>query len=122
MVDEIYFFDSYAIIELIRGNSAYKPYRESRMATTALNLIEVHYILLREHGQQTASAFFKALLPAIVVFEDFIPAANQLRLKLRKRNVSAADCIGYTVAQAAGLKFLTGDKEFESMECVEYVK
>jgi predicted nucleic acid-binding protein len=122
MVDEVYFFDSYAIIEMIRGNPDYTPYSECRMATTALNLIEVHYILLREHGQETADAFLKALTQTALPFEQFIPQANTMRFQLKKRNVSAADCIGYIVAASFGIKFLTGDKEFEHFENVEFVK
>jgi predicted nucleic acid-binding protein len=92
------------------------------MATTALNLIEVNYILLRDRGRHVAEAFYRALLPTLVIFEHKIPDANIMRLEMKKRNVSAADCIGYMVAQSAGIKFLTGDKEFENMMNVEFVK
>ncbi len=122
MVDSVYFFDSYAIIELIKGSSAYTPYLQSRMATTSLNLIEVHYILLREKGGETADAFLRSLLKTAVPFEEVISLANYLKLKLNKRNVSSADCVGYTIAKALGMKFLTGDKEFENFDNVEFVK
>ncbi|MBW2970389.1 PIN domain-containing protein [Candidatus Woesearchaeota archaeon] len=122
MVDKVYFFDSYAIIELIRGNPNYVPYGECRMATTALNLIEVHYILLREHDLKTADAFLKALTKTAIPFEQFISRANTMKLQLNKRNISAADCVGYITAASLGIKFLTGDKEFENLENVEFVK
>lgn len=32
------------------------------------------------------------------------------------------DCIGYVYAKENGLRFVTGDKEFEGMENVEFVK
>ena len=32
------------------------------------------------------------------------------------------DCIGYIIAKRLGMKFLTGDKEFEGFENVEFVK
>ncbi len=122
MVDEVYFFDSYAIIELIRDNPRYRPYLMARMATTLLNIIEVHYILLRDFGKKIADAYFQALLPTAIDYVHAIPPANELRLQLRKRNVSAADCVGYTLAFQSGIKFLTGDQEFEELENVEYVK
>lgn len=122
MVDHTYFFDSYAILALIQDNPAYSQYKQCKMATTALNLIEVNYILLRDYGGHVAEAFYRALLPTLVVFEHIIPDANILRLEIRKRNVSAADCVGYVLAKTSGIKFLTGDKEFENMPNVEFVK
>ena len=32
------------------------------------------------------------------------------------------DCIGYMTAKRLGVKFLTGDREFEGMDNVEFVK
>ncbi len=32
------------------------------------------------------------------------------------------DCIGYIFAKQLGIKFLTGDKEFENLDNVEFVK
>jgi len=40
----------------------------------------------------------------------------------KKRNLSYVDCIGYIIAKQRNIKFLTGDKEFEYMENVEFVK
>jgi len=122
MVDNSYFFDSYAIIELIEGNPAYLKYMQSRMATTTLNLIEVHYHLLRKFGDKFAEAFFVSLLNATVDYVPVIPKANVMRYSMRRRDVSTPDCVGYLVAQSAGMKFLTGDKEFENMSNVEFVK
>ncbi len=122
MVDAAYFFDSYAIIELIEGNPAYFPYKQSRMATTTLNLIEVHYHLLRKFGERFAEAFFRSLLNAAVDYVPSIPGANVMRYSMRKKDISTTDCLGYIVAQSAGMKFLTGDKEFKNMPNVEFVK
>ena len=33
-----------------------------------------------------------------------------------------ADCIGYILAKRLSIKFLTGDKEFEKLDDVEFVK
>ena len=48
----------------------------------------------------------------------------QFKLKLRKqgKKISYVDAIGYQTALESGTKFLTGDKEFEELENVEYVK
>ena len=44
------------------------------------------------------------------------------KLKILNRKLSMADCIGYCTAIRHGMYFLTGDKEFEDMEHVEFVK
>ena len=122
MVDHTYFFDSYAILAIIQDNPAYAHYKQCKMATTALNLIEVNYILLRDYGMRIVDAFYHALIPTLVEYEHVIQEANVMRLQMKKRNVSAADCVGYTLAKLAGIKFLTGDKEFENLPNVEFIK
>ena len=122
MVDDTYFFDSYAIIELIKGNPNYVPYKESRIATTVLNVVEVHYALLRDKGAEVAYAYFKSLIKWVIPFEHIIPDANILKYSLRKHRLSSPDCIGYMMAKSQRIKFLTGDKEFENMPNVQFVK
>lgn len=46
----------------------------------------------------------------------------EFRLKWKDRKVSMTDCISYFQASELGIKFLTGDKEFEDFENVEFVK
>ena len=53
---------------------------------------------------------------------NILEEAAKLKNKLNKRNVSMTDCIGYCTALALGIRFLTGDKEFENLENVEFVK
>jgi len=36
--------------------------------------------------------------------------------------MSMADCISYIQSKEVGVKFLTGDKEFEDLDNVEFVK
>ena len=38
------------------------------------------------------------------------------------RKLFIPDAIGYTIAKSHGVKFLTGDKEFEKMANVEFIK
>ena len=47
---------------------------------------------------------------------------TKLRIIMKKRNVSMTDCIGYILSKQLGIKFLTGDKEFENFPNVEFVK
>ena len=41
---------------------------------------------------------------------------------MANKKLSIPDAIGYTVAKRLGIKFLTGDKEFEHMEDTEFIK
>jgi len=40
----------------------------------------------------------------------------------KNKNISITDCISYIQSKELGIKFLTGDNEFEYMENVEFVK
>ena len=123
MVEEIYFFDSYAIVEIINGNSNYLPYKEVAIITTKLNLFEVCYSLLREGKDQELDEFLMYSYNYIIDFDqELIKDAAFFRLQHKKRNISMTDCIGYSLAKWLGLKFLTGDKEFEHFDNVEFIK
>jgi len=43
-------------------------------------------------------------------------------MKSNKSNLSYVDCIGYILAKELKVGFLTGDREFEGMDNVEFVK
>ena len=122
MID-IFFFDSYAVIELIKGNPNYGEYINSGILLTKLNLFEVYYAFLRDFGEKEADKFIEKYYPFIIDFDEFIiKEAAKFKLQNRKRNLSMTDCIGYILAQKIEIKFLTGDKEFKDLENVEYVK
>lgn len=123
MPEDIYFFDSYAIIEIIKGNENYKKYTKSIVLTTKLNLFEVFYILIRDAGEKEANYFIDKYYPSIIDFDkEIIKKAAEFRLKYKKRDLSMTDCIGYFLSKKWKVRFLTGDKEFEDMENVEFVK
>ncbi|MBW2991558.1 PIN domain-containing protein [Candidatus Woesearchaeota archaeon] len=119
-----YFFDTYAFIEAINGNKSYRPYMKGiTIITTKLNLMELHYITLKDIGEKMADAhyeFFKDFV--IMISDEIIKKANKFRYANRKKKLSYTDCIGYIIARTRNIKFLTGDKEFKGMEGVEFVK
>jgi len=119
-----YFFDSYAFFEIIEGNQNYDPYSQDvGIITSKLNLMEVHYGLLNKYGKEIADRYYDRLLPfTIDLDDDIIKSANMIKLLFKKRDLSYVDCIGYTLAKARHVKFLTGDKQFEDLENVEFVK
>ncbi|MCH8003156.1 MAG: PIN domain-containing protein [Nanoarchaeota archaeon] len=123
MTDNIYFFDSYALIEIILGNPNYKPYILSYIVTTKLNIFEVYNGLLRDVGKEEAEKFLEKYYQFVIDFnKEVIKKAAQLRINYKKRDISMTDCIGYVLAKILGIKFLTGDKEFKYFDNVEFIK
>ena len=121
--EETLFFDSYAFFEILKGNKNYEPYKKCKIITTKLNIFELYFGLLRDVDEQSAENYFGKYYQFALDFdEDIIKEAAKMRLRLRKRNISMTDCIGYVLSLKLKIKFLTGDKEFESFRNVEFVK
>ena len=125
-MDEIktFFFDSYAFFEIVNGNLAYEPYTKSiSIITTKLNLMELHYGLLRMEGEEEANRIYEEYVRFVIEFSDEdIKEANNFRLKNKKEDLSYVDCIGYILACRNDVKFLTGDSKFRDLDNVEFVK
>lgn len=118
-----YFFDSYALVELFKGNENYKRFQKAKIVTSYFHLFELYYGLLREHDEEEFIEFFKFLQNFCVELKfEWISKASKLKQIYKKGNMSYADCIGYIIAEELGVKFLTGDKEFKEMENVEFVR
>ncbi|MEK6960353.1 MAG: PIN domain-containing protein [Nanoarchaeota archaeon] len=121
-MDEIFFFDLYALLEIVKGGEKYKHFTESDMVTSRLNLFELYYILLRDTDERTA-------LLALDKYYDFsidfdiatIQDASKMKLTYKRRNLSMADCVGYCLAGQLGIPFLTGDCQFRDMPNVQFV-
>ena len=118
------FYDTYAILEIIKGNSNYRNYLKNiGIATSRLNLMELYYRLYVLFGIETAELYFQKYNPfAVEVSDLMIKKAMIFRAENRKRDLSYVDCIGYIFAKENKIKFLTGDKQFKDMENVEFVK
>lgn len=120
---EVYFFDTYAIIEIIKGNQNYENYKHQKIVTTFLNLIELHYSILKDYGPEIAEVILNKYSQFTVGINlDTIKKSNEFRYKNKKSKFSTADVIGYFVALQKGIKFLTGDIQFKNLDNVEFVK
>ncbi len=123
MTNSLYFFDSYAVIEILRNNDNYKKYASSIVFLTKLNLFEVYYAILRQEGLHEADSFLLQHASFAVDYDETVIAeAAQLKLLYKSRNISMADAIGYIVAKKWNVRFLTGDQQFKDLENVEYMK
>src|SRR3989338_11623455 len=118
---EIYFFGTYAFFEIIKGNPDYKPYGDAKFITTIFNMAELNYNLKKEKDRKIVDDYTDKYSKFIieVSIEDI---KNAMDFKTSHKKLSIPDAIGYTVAKRLGVKFLTGDKDFEGMENVEFVR
>lgn len=120
-MSETYFFDTYAFFEIIRGNVNYKPYTESRIITTIFNLAELNRNLRKEKDKKIADEYTDKY-SRFMVDVGVGDIKKAMDLKGIHKHLSIPDAVGYSVAKRLGIKFLTGDRDFEGMENVEFVK
>ena len=118
-----YFMDTYAMIEIIRGNDNYKKYLRENVYTSLFHLYEFYFSILRDFGADIAKEYFLQFRDKFIEITDSdIFEASGFKSEHIKKKLSYADCLGYAMAKERGMKFLTGDNAFESIENVEYVK
>jgi len=123
MTDDVYFFDSYAVIELIEGNPNFDRFLDCQCMLTQLNVFEIYTSVLRDWGEEKANECIETYFEYIIPYGPrIIKEASKFRLLHKKRDMSMTDCIGYILALRLGIKFLTGDKEFKDFKNVEFVK
>lgn len=120
-----FFADSYAIIEILKGNEHYRPYLDGSLAATEFNVCEVAFAVCRDYPDKTRKVMAQVrrivcLIPT--TDEDYCSAAALRRSTTRMgKKLSTIDCVGYSVARRLEILFLTGDREFETIESVEFV-
>ena len=118
-----YFFDSYALIELIKGNPRYIPYIDAEVVITVFNLVEVCYSVYVDYGKEKALQVYDQFKEYVCdVDSEIVLDAITLRKGQKRRDLSYTDCIGYSFAKRHDLLFLTGDEQFRTFEKVEFVK
>ena len=120
-MNETFFFDTYALFEIIRGNPNYEKYSSCNIITTIFNLAEFNYNLKKEMSKEKADKYTKDYFSFVVEveFEDLISAMD---IKTKYRDLSIPDAMGCAVAKKHNVKFLTGDEGFKDFENVEFVK
>ena len=119
-----FFFDTYALYEIVAENSSYKSYSQNvTIITTKLQLMELHYGLLRVYGKEAADRAFERFKEFCIEIDDeSIKQATAFRHAHYTRKLSYIDCIGYVLAKRYQVPFLTGDEQFKDFEGVEFVK
>ena len=118
-----YYVDTYAMIEIVRGNPKYEKYVDEKLFTTLYNLFEFYYVLIRDYNEEVGKKYYNIFNKLLVDIKDeYIFEASKFKLNNSKKRLSYVDCLGYIISLNLNIRFLTGDKEFENLENVEFVK
>src|SRR3989344_3857576 len=119
-MEKTYFFDSYALIEIFKGNLNYQKFGECTIYASIMNFYEVYYSILKEFNEKTAEEWRGQIdLVFIEITKEDIVEASKFRLKNIKEKLSYIDCLGYSISLRNKIKFLTGDEKFEGKKNVE---
>ena len=123
-MDEIKFcLDTYALVEIKLGNPKFNNFLNSKFVVNDITLAEFYSVLLREENEATSDYWFKKFENySIPVSREILKKAVKFRHENKKRNLSFFDCVGYIFAIENNMKFVTGDRQFEDREGVEYIK
>ncbi len=119
----MYFFDTYAIIELLENNPDYERFENFRVIASVMNIGEIYNIILRDIGKERADEWFNSCnFELLEITPDIMIKSVYFRHLNRKKNISSTDAVGYFLSLKHKLKFLTGDRQFKNMPNVEFVK
>jgi len=122
MISETFVYDNYALIEIINGNAKYEDYLDKKIIINDFIFAELCYVLKRD-GYPNSEKYLERFGRFIVhVSVDVINKAMVFRFVNKEKRMSMTDCVSYFMAIELGIKFLTGDKEFENMDSVEFVR
>jgi predicted nucleic acid-binding protein len=108
--------DSWAVLAWLDGDApaaavVAETLDRERPPMSWMNLVEVHYRTIREHGRQEADEVISELRPQIT---EHLPGVSAMRAVagLKAANpIALADCFAIALADAEGAQLLTGDPE-----------
>lgn len=121
------FADTYALIELLKGNPNYEKYSSAYLIATEFNIFELTYAVFRDYGRDEAAKVVILMRDKIEILptedSDYLDA-SEFRKSANKagKKISLIDALGYSCSKRLGIKFLTGDREFIEMKNIEYIK
>ena len=115
--------DTYALVEIAEGNKKFTHYLTTDFVIPEPTLAEFYGVILRGKDQHAADYWLGRLtsyrMP--VDIETTIEAVR-FRRAHRKAKLSFFDAVGYLFALKNRFPFVTGVKEFENLENVEFRK
>ena len=122
--------DTYALLEwYVQDNPRYEPYfrPEVERHLTLLTLLEFYHLVYHRMGEEMAEGLFghlRAYCRVQELSDEIIKGSAAFRSRMLRagKKPSYADSVSYVTAKVVGARLLTGDREFEGMEDVEFVR
>ncbi len=116
------FLYNYTLIEITRGNENYKNYLNKKIIINNFIFAELCYVLKRDNYPSPGKYLERFTKFIVHTSPEAIRKAMIFRFENKEKRMSMTDCISYFMAKELGIKFLTGDKEFENRDNVGFVK
>lgn len=115
--------DTYALIEIAKANPKFRKYTQKDFVIADVILAEFYWVLCRDFSVDIADSWFDRLTPYVVSTGSLLYQQSiKLRHERKKQKLTFFDCVGYTLARQRKIPFVTGDKEFEHLPGVEFIK
>lgn len=115
--------DTYALVEINKGNPDYKEIAEQEFIVAEPTLAEFYYVLCRDYNEELAQIWLDRLRDcARPVQLNIWIKSMRYKKEHNKENLSFFDCVGYIFATENGHAFVTGDKQFEKKKGVRFIK
>ncbi len=126
-MNNLYCLDTYALIEISYGNEKFSKYIKEGFVISDWTLGEFFYVWMQKYSEEEADILIKQIESCSVsVSKEIIIKAMKFRYHHKKinktSNISFFDAVGYIFSKENNCLFVTGDKEFENLDDVEYVK
>ena len=122
-MSSLFCLDTYALVEIALGNEKFTKYFDKQFVIPDLILAEFYGVELRVNNEATADYWYRKLSTySVPVPKEVLIQGVKFRFTNKEKNLSFFDAVGYIFAKKSGLLFVTGDKEFEGLPGVEFVK
>lgn len=106
--------DSWAVLAWLDGDEpaagiVERTIKRERPAISWVNLVEVHYRTIRDHGRQEADRALAELRPLVVENLPGIAAMRSASALKAEHPIALADCFALALATEEKAELLTGD-------------
>jgi len=108
--------DSWAVLAWLDGEepaarAVERAIKRERPSMSWMNLVEVHYRTIRDHGRQEADQVLAELRPLITEDLPGIASMRSVSALKAEHPIALADCFAVALAAEAEAALLTGDPE-----------
>jgi predicted nucleic acid-binding protein len=108
--------DSWAVLAWLDGEEpaadvVERAIKRERPGMSWINLVEVHYRTIRDHGRQEADQVLAALRPLVTESLPGIAAMRSASILKAEHPIALADCFAIALAAEERAALLTGDPE-----------